>query len=161
MTNGTLKVLGVAAASFLLVSTAQAAQDQNAAPTEKADEPPAKAESATPALSPPPPVTNVSLSPEGSPLVQPGFNWKTTFYGFAEFDVFHDTTQSFVDASSNVSVQRPNTIPGDNGQTQFTPRNSRIGMKLEAMPYGGMLATAQAEMDFYGNQAPTAFEGSI
>src|SRR5262249_3388172 len=47
------------------------------------------------------------------------------------------------------------------GQTQFTPRNSRIGMKLEAMPYNGILATAQAEMDFYANPSPNATEGAI
>src|SRR5262245_31657559 len=158
MTNGTLKVLGVAAVSFLFVSTARAAQDQDEAPTEEEPAPPPKAERLPPA---PPPVPNVSLSPEGSPPVQPGCDWDTTFDGFAEFDIFHDSTQSFIDASSNVSVQRPNTIPGDNGQTQFTPRNSRIGMKLEATPYNGMLATAQAEMDFYGNQPPTATEGAI
>jgi hypothetical protein len=106
------------------------------------------------------PAPLVSLSPEGSPIVPSGFNFKTTFYGFAEFDAFRDSTQSFVDASSNVAIQRPNTIPGDNGQTQFTPRNSRIGIKLEATPWNGIVAAAQAEMDFYGNQSPTATESA-
>jgi hypothetical protein len=125
--------------------------------------PPAPSEAVPKAEAPPQISGNagfVSLSAEGSPLVPVGFNYKTTIYGFAEFDAFHDTTQSFIDASSNVSIARPNTVAGDNGQTQFTPRNSRLGVKLEATPWGDIQASAQAEMDFYGIQAQPATEGA-
>jgi hypothetical protein len=162
MRHGTQLALGVAT---VLCCAA------NARAAEKAAEPvggsapvvaPTPDEHATPAPAPTPVVTEAPRTNlDGSPLPESGVNWKATPYGFAEFDVFRDSTQSYVDASSNSSIARPGTVQGDNPRTQFTPRNSRLGLKLEATPYEGMRATAQAEMDFYGNQAPTATEGAI
>jgi hypothetical protein len=143
-------------------AAAPAGAPPDAAGVDKADAP-----AAVPAPAPvPPPAFSPNTTLDGAPLPPNGVNWKTTIYGFAEFDVFRDSTQSYVDASSNSSIARPhaiqgNSVPGDNPRTQFTPRNSRIGIKLEATPYDGILATAQAEMDFYGNQAPTASEAAI
>jgi hypothetical protein len=119
------------------------------------------ADGQTPAVAAAAPPAPPAQSLDGAPLPSNGLNWKTTFYGFAEFDAFRDTTQSYVDASSNSTIARPNTVPGDNPRTQFTPRNSRIGIKLEAPPYEGFRASAQVEMDFYGNQAPTATESAV
>jgi hypothetical protein len=174
--------LGVSAVAFLAVSVGSfrsLVTVGSLLATARAEEPAAAPPGAPPAVPPAPPVTVpevvpkaenppaqsgnagfVSLSAEGSPIVPAGFNYKTTIYGFAEFDAFHDSTQSFVDASSNVAIARPHTVPGDNGQTQFTPRNSRIGIKLEATPWGDIQAAAQAEMDFYGIQAQPATEGA-
>jgi hypothetical protein len=174
MRHGTQWALGVATALVFAAATAQAAPKDDA---KSGDDDEDKAASA-PVVAPPvggtdkqpvvpaPPSPSPTITPDGMTLPPNGFNWKTTFYGFAEFDIFRDTTQSYVDASSNTSIVRPdmivgNTVPGDNPRTQFTPRNSRIGIKLEATPYDGVLATAQAEMDFYGNQAPTASESAI
>jgi hypothetical protein len=158
----------VTAAALLLFSTTRARAEDQAPPPPSGSEAPA--EPAAPAPVPPlrteDPRTNaqlafVPLATEGS-SVPPGKNYKTTFYGFAEFDAFWDSTQSFIDASSNGSIARPDLIPaGKNGQTQFTARNSRIGMKMEAAPYGDFQAAAQAEMDFYANPNPGATEGAI
>jgi hypothetical protein len=174
MRHGTQLALGVVT-TFIFGATAQAAhKGDTAAAEDKAASAPegappvveAEKPAAVPTLPAPPPPPAAGASADGAPLLPNGVNWKTTFYGFAEFDIFRDSTQSYVDASSNTSIYRPdmivgNTVPGDNPRTQFTPRNSRIGMKLEATPFEGILATAQAEMDFYGNQAPTASEGAV
>jgi hypothetical protein len=169
MTNRTRLVLGTSAALLFLSTTTVRAEDKEAAqqpapsPSESSA-PPAGAE--PPAPKPEDPRQNVQLAfvplaYEGS-KVPPGKNFKTTIYGFAEFDAFWDSTQSFIDASSNGSIARPDVIPaGQNGQTQFTARNSRIGLKLEAAPYGDIQAAAQGELDFYANPNPGATEGAI
>jgi hypothetical protein len=165
--------LGITA-GLLLFSVSARAQDKPAPPSENAaPAAAAPAEPAAPAAPAPPAAPNpddprqraqlafVPLAYEGS-SVPPGKNFKTTFYGFAEFDAFWDSTQSFIDASSNSSIARPDLIPaGQNGQTQFTARNSRIGMKMEAAPYGDFQAAAQAELDFYATPIPGATEGAI
>ena len=173
MRHGTHWALGVVT-TFVFAATAQAAPKGDEEPEDKASVAPAGAPPAAEpeqapvpaAVAPMPAPAPAIVTPDGSSVPAAGFNWKTTFYGFAEFDIFRDSTQSYVDASSNSSIARPdmivgNTVPGDNPRTQFTPRNSRIGMKLEATPYDGILATAQAEMDFYGNQASNATEGAV
>jgi hypothetical protein len=147
MRNGTHWALGVATA-LIFAATAQAAEPAA----------PAAAPEPAPVPAAPAPIVH---SADGLPLNPIGLNEKVTFYGFAEFDIFRDTTQSYVDASSNTSIARPATIPGDNPRTQFTPRNSRIGMKLEAPAVGGVKATAQAELDFYANPNPGATEGAV
>jgi hypothetical protein len=172
MRHGTHLALGVATAVILAAAPTRAA-DKTDAPAKKEDVaatpeaapaapaaamPPSAPEAAplAPALPPPAPV----VTAEGSTLPPSGVNWKTTIYGFAEFDVFRDSTQSYVDGSSSTPIARPGTVAGDNSRTQFTPRNSRLGLKLEASPFGDFHATAQAEMDFYGNQAPGASESA-
>jgi hypothetical protein len=169
MRHGSHWALGVMAAlSFAATARAAEPAAEGSSQGTPAGAPPAAPEATPPAAAPAPapapaPVgpTAPQLSPDGMPLPPKGANWKTTFYGFTEFDVFRDSTQSYVDASSNTSIARPGTVAGDNPRTQFTPRNSRIGLKLEADPVNGFVATAQAEMDFYGNQAPTASESAI
>jgi hypothetical protein len=168
MNQGWLKVTGVAVWLFAATAQAQAptGAEADAPKVERAPDltPPDATGSTAVATSPtPPPAPTVFLTPEGWPIVvPPGANRKVLFYGFAEFDIMRDSTQSFAnDGSNNGSVARPNTVPGDNAQSQFTPRNSRLGIKLESSPYHSMTALAQAEMDFYGNQASGASEGAI
>jgi hypothetical protein len=164
MRHGTQLALGVATV-FFCAATAQAAEKaaELGSGAATAAAPPVADEHTLPGTPSASVVTTAvpATSLDGAPLPANGVNWKTTFYGFAEFDSFRDTTQSYVDASSNSSIARPGTVPGDNPRTQFTPRNSRLGLKLESTTYQGMRATAQAEMDFYGNQAPTATESAI
>ena len=158
--------VGVAVAVLLALSTARAEEPTPAASGNAVAAPDAAAatpDAAAKAKADEPRSVQLAFVPltyEGSG-VEPGKNWKTTVYGFAEFDAFNDSTQSFIDASSNSSIARPNTIAGDNGQTQFTARNSRIGLKFEAAPYGEIRAAAQAEMDFYATPIPGATEGAI
>ncbi len=100
--------------------------------------------------------------------------WTTTLYGFIEGDAIYDTTQSFTDAAGNAPVLRPNgnmaplqpTLSsvsqqpvqatqgylGSQGQTQFSVRNSRFGIRVRAPGTETVHASAMLEMDFLGNQ---------
>jgi hypothetical protein len=89
--------------------------------------------------------------------------WATTIYGFVEGDFIYDTTQSFNDLAGNAPVQRGNghrlpqpqsqqTYAGDNGQTQFSVRNSRFGVRLKPPSFGSVRTSALLEMDFLGSQ---------
>lgn len=137
--------------------------------------PPPAAEPVAPApapLPPPPPVAepapvlpvapadnkvgNAPLDSGPQPVMG---KWGTTFYGFAEFDAIHDSTQpgltSINDSQGNAALARPNSYQANNGQTLFGVRNSRIGFKLNAPETDGIKASAVLEMDFLGNQ-PTS-----
>jgi hypothetical protein len=81
-----------------------------------------------------------------------------SFYGFVELDLMHDSTQSFSEAIVNNTMARPATLAGDNPRTQFTARDSRVGVRLAAPDHGGIRTSALVEADFFGNQAPNATE---
>jgi hypothetical protein len=103
--------------------------------------------------------------------------WATTLYGFLEGDSIYDSTQSFTDAAGNAQVLRPsgqmapnasplpgvqpNTVQplqptqgylGSHGQTLFSVRNSRLGLRLHAPESETVHTSALLEMDFLGNQ---------
>ncbi|HEX4404955.1 MAG TPA: hypothetical protein VH560_09015 [Polyangia bacterium] len=79
-------------------------------------------------------------------------------YGFVELDLMHDSTQSFGEAITNNTMARPASYAGDNPRTQFTARDSRVGVRLAAPDYGVIKTSALVEADFFGNQAPGATE---
>jgi hypothetical protein len=79
-------------------------------------------------------------------------------YGFVEFDMMHDSTQSFTEASTNNTMARPATLAGDNPRTQFTARDTRVGLNLSAPAFGSVRTSAVVEVDFFGNQASNATE---
>jgi len=130
----------------LLLARTSLAPAQTPAPAP----PPAPAVAAQPAIGPAP------LDSGPRPIQG---KWGTTFYGFAEFDAIHDSTQAanttINDLQGNGALARPGTYAGSNGQTLFGARNSRIGFKLDAPASDGMKASAVLEMDFLGNQ-PTS-----
>lgn len=103
--------------------------------------------------------------------------WVTTLYGFLEGDTIYDSTQSFTDVAGNAQVLRPsgNTAPlapsfsglppgtpqpvqqtqgyyGSHGQTIFSIRNSRIGLRLRPPGTEKVHTSGLIEMDFLGNQ---------
>jgi hypothetical protein len=80
--------------------------------------------------------------------------WATTLYGFVEADYITDSTQSFNDLAGNGIVAYPGTYAGEQGRSQFSIRNSRIGFRMKAPEYNGIRTSAQAEMDFLGTQLP-------
>jgi hypothetical protein len=84
-----------------------------------------------------------------------------TLYGFIELDMMHDSTQSFNDAVVNNTMARPESYAGQNPRTQFTARDSRVGLRLEAPAVSGVKTTALVEVDFFGNQAANATEDEI
>ncbi|HEX3761497.1 MAG TPA: hypothetical protein VHW23_22525 [Kofleriaceae bacterium] len=101
---------------------------------------------------PPPPAPAESSKPGGA--AGPGevtSKWSATLYGFAEFDIMHDSTQSFSDSPGNGAIVRPG-LTYRNGRTQTTARNSRLGVRLSAPEFEGMKSSGNLEMDFMGNQ---------
>lgn len=172
----------VALASFGRTSTAFAQEDEEDATAKPADKPASKdpkdpfnnkdtatkeaapADEETKPAPPPgkekPPVVEAAPaappSPEVSPLTFVSGGWSATIYGFAELDIMTDSSQSYVEGSLNNTLARPNTIAGDNPRTQFTARNSRLGFKVGAPEWNGIKTSAVIEMDFFGEQPPTA-----
>jgi hypothetical protein len=92
----------------------------------------------------------------GPPSESPPGRWKTKFYGFVELDAIHDSTQSFTEASLNAPIFPRGTYQGDNGRTQFTAKNSRIGLLVDAPSFGGITPSAHINFDFFGTQ-PTEY----
>jgi hypothetical protein len=122
------------------------AGDAKSSETEaKVDKSDAKADDSETQKPLPPPKPNRPLSAEVN-------GWKASVYGFAELDFMQDSTQSFVEGSLNNTLQRPNTLAGDNPRSQFTARNSRIGFIAAAPEMGGIKASSVMEVDFFGNQ---------
>ena len=87
--------------------------------------------------------------------------WDADLYGFVELDAIHDSTQSFLEIAGNGAIARPGTYAGDHGRSQLSARNSRIGLELGAPEYRGIRASAQLEMDFFGNQPANASEAAL
>ncbi len=96
-----------------------------------------------------------------SPAADSGDRWKLRFYGFAELDAIHDSTQSFFEASLNAPIQPRGTYPGDNGRTQFTAKNSRIGLIVAAPAYHSIETSANINFDFFGLQPTDATENDF
>jgi hypothetical protein len=80
--------------------------------------------------------------------------WATTLYGFVEADYGIDSTQSFSDLPGNTLVAYPGSYAGEQGRSQFSIRNSRIGFRMKAPEYSGIRTSAMLEMDFLGTQLP-------
>ncbi|HEY4241104.1 MAG TPA: hypothetical protein VGM88_14880 [Kofleriaceae bacterium] len=82
--------------------------------------------------------------------------WDLSLYGFVETDAIWDSTSGLGDLRGNAAIAKPHTFAGQHPQLQFSPRNSRIGVKAAAPEYKGIKASAQLEMDFLGNQPGSA-----
>jgi hypothetical protein len=97
----------------------------------------------------------------GEPTNSARERWKTRLYGFVELDAIHDSTQSFTEASLNAIVAPRGTYLGDNGRTQFTAKNSRVGLAVEAPTFQGMTASGHINADFFGLQPVDATENDL
>jgi hypothetical protein len=80
--------------------------------------------------------------------------WSVQLYGFAALNVMHDSTQSFGTASGNTILQRVGTFRGNHNQLQFTARDSRFGLHINAPETEWVKASATVEADF-GAVLPT------
>jgi hypothetical protein len=103
----------------------------------------------------PPPQAGEPAPDQPGPRIE-GERWKMRLYGFVELDAIHDSTQSFFEASLNLPVFPRGTYPGDNGRTQFTAKNSRIGLIVEAPAYHSIEASGHINFDFFGLQPTDA-----
>jgi hypothetical protein len=90
--------------------------------------------------------------------------WSMTFYGFVEADYIFDSTRSYHDAIGGSLVARSDTYDGRASRTQFSMRNSRLGLMFESPLLAGVKPSAVLEGDFFGNQPqdpPFASEASF
>ncbi len=79
--------------------------------------------------------------------------WNLTFYGFVEADFITDSTRSYSDSLGSSLVARNDTYEGKTGRSQFTMRNTRLGLKFESPEVGGVKPSAVIEGDFFGDQS--------
>lgn len=84
--------------------------------------------------------------------------WSLGLYGYAALNVMYDSTQSFTTSATNTILQPVGTFRGNNSQLQFTARDSRLGLRLGAPPYGRIKASATIETDFGATQPVEATE---
>lgn len=82
--------------------------------------------------------------------------WAATFYGFVETDFIVDSTRSYQDSIGNSLVARSDTYAGQVGRTQFSIRNTRVGMALESPVIGGVKPSAVIEADFFGGPSASS-----
>ncbi|HXK19563.1 MAG TPA: hypothetical protein VNG33_17255, partial [Polyangiaceae bacterium] len=76
--------------------------------------------------------------------------WSLTFYGFVEADFIADSTRSYGDSIGASLVARSDTYKGRAGRTQFSMRNTRLGLKFASPELGGFRPLAVLEGDFFG-----------
>jgi hypothetical protein len=133
-----------------------------AAPAEPIAPPPAPTVGTSSTTSPLPVVENAEEKPDQSwfwraPLsvgVGEGKQrWNLTFYGFVEADFITDSTRSYGDSMGSSLVQRSDTYEGKVGRSQFTMRNTRLGLKFDSPEIGGVRPSAVLESDFFGSQS--------
>ena len=78
--------------------------------------------------------------------------WSVTFYGFVEADFITDSTRSYNDAIGSALVAPSYTYDGTVGRSQFSMRNTRIGLAFQSPQIGNLRPSALIEGDFFGNQ---------
>jgi hypothetical protein len=92
------------------------------------------------------------MSPEARAAVSlVDSDWKVKLGGIVEFDTIMDSTRGLAEAAGNGPIARRGTANGDNGRTQFSIRNSRLGFSVEAPRLeGGWDTRAYVEFDALG-----------
>src|SRR5262245_22859289 len=142
----------------LLASRALArapAEPQPQAPPAEPQQPP-QPESKPAPLPTPAPLPETTKTPahagEKPPLTAVLGKFEFTLYGFVEFDLLGDTTQSFNDRPANTNIAHEGTFAANNGRLQMSVRNSRLGLKAKGPNVGSIRTSAMMEMDFLGNQ---------
>jgi hypothetical protein len=79
-------------------------------------------------------------------------SWAITFLGVVQADYITDTTRSYNESIGGSLVARSDTLEGTVGRTQFSMRNTRFGVVLDAPAVGGVTPAAVLQGDFAGNQ---------
>ena len=117
--------------------------------------------------------SQVANKPDAPPSVSG--KWTTSFYGFTEGDIIHDTIQGGANGGGPTEALGNGALPraasgaaqmnpqfrAVHDQTQVTARNSRLGFRLTAPTVNGIKPTANIEFDFAGNQPNTVSETSL
>jgi hypothetical protein len=161
-----ISVLSLAA--FAPAARAQSAPDPQPAadsPSNPAAQPSAEPSVASPNApsdtAPPANAPNAPTPPMAEKHLVTGSKWDMSLYGFIELDSAYDTTESFNDLAANGNIARPGTYTGEHDRTQFSARNTRFGVRVNAPEYDGMKSSAQLEGDFFGNQPTPLAESAF
>jgi len=90
--------------------------------------------------------------------------FRVTLLNFIELDAMHDSTQSFSQgdgfggspalARSTLTGGTPN-YAGQHGRFVMSPRNTQIGLQVEAPEFAKIKATGHCRLDFMGSQPST------
>jgi hypothetical protein len=84
-------------------------------------------------------------------------DWVVKFGGFVEFDSIVDSSRSLLESPGNTPIDRPGTANGSNGRTQFSIRNTRFDLDVQAPTVNGTRSRGYLEFDFLGTDpAPPA-----
>jgi hypothetical protein len=150
-----------AASSDSVATQAESAPAPQTAPAPQ----PAPAPQAAPTPQPSAPKSRFLKEPQSTMFGK----FKFTPLNFIEFDAFYDTTQSFQDTwAGNTPIARSvadnnsqeGTYAGRNGRTNFTARNTQLGLQIEAPEVSGMTALGHCRIDFHGQQPGTPQRGT-
>ncbi len=136
--------------------------DKREAPVEeptRAEAEPVKKESRPPVVAPPgasepprqpPPSSWFAREPLTLKSGEGDKAWALTFYGYVEADAIVDSTRSYDERIYGSLVARDDTYEGRHGRTQFSIRNTRLGLFFQSPTIGGVRPSAVIETDFYG-----------
>jgi hypothetical protein len=130
---------------------ASAAEAQTPAP---AAEPPPPAATPPAEPAPPKPAPSWFTRPAYTIGVGDGGKWKFKVYGFAELDVFNDSTRTYQEPMGQALIPRNGTQGGNEGRTIMSARNSRFGFNLNAPEIDGFKSSAGMEFDAMGYLGP-------
>lgn len=78
--------------------------------------------------------------------------WSLAFYGFIEANFIVDSTRSYDERIGSSLVARSDTYEGQHGRTQFSIRNTRLGLKFQSPTSGAFRPSAVLEADFYSQK---------
>jgi hypothetical protein len=83
---------------------------------------------------------------------------KLSFFGYTQFDITTNSTQSCLEYCSNFLIAKKGTYRGDHPRTTIEDRDTRFGLRFAAPEEHGIRASGLIETDFYGPIVST--EGS-
>jgi hypothetical protein len=83
--------------------------------------------------------------------------WSIAFFGTIEADYITDSTRSYNEIIGGNIVARSDTYEGTVGRTQFSMRNTRVGLLLDSPKIAGVTPSAVFQGDFAGNQPGTPY----
>jgi len=83
--------------------------------------------------------------------------WSIGFFGTIEADYITDSTRSYNEIIGGNLVARGDTYEGTVGRTQFSMRNTRVGLLLDSPKIAGVTPSAVFQGDFGGNQPGTPY----
>jgi len=83
--------------------------------------------------------------------------WSIAFFGTIEADYITDSTRSYNEIIGGNLVARGDTYEGTVGRTQFSMRNTRVGLLLDSPRIAGVTPSAVFQGDFGGNQPGTPY----